>query len=77
MERLVQKGVGGGEEGLHTHIFETTTGAIEVISKSKDMHWRTFFYFSEYGHEYPFIVMPQLREFTIYKKVLPNEENPT
>lgn len=75
MDRLVQEGVGLQEKGLHTHVFETEKGAIEVISKSKDMHWKTFFYFSEYGHEYPFIVMPQLRKYTIYRKV--HEEKPS
>ena len=75
MERLVQEGVGLKEEGLHTHVFETAKGLIEVISKSKDMHWRTFFYFEQFGQEFPFAVMPQLRKYTIYRKVY--EENPT
>jgi hypothetical protein len=74
MERLVQSGVGLQEEGLHTHIFETESCAIEVISKSADMHWRTFFHFEQFGKEFPFAVMPQLRKYTIYTKVY--EEDP-
>lgn len=68
MERMVQNRMGVQEKGIHTHVYETPKGMIVALAKGKDLHWETFFFFEQFGKEFPFAAMPQLRSYTLFRK---------